>query len=112
MRGGEVLDIAGNGRDELFAVLSGERAAPEAANVVIDGAASSASTTCCKGGLKSEMVVMAPFTNMPDDVKALAEKTEAGINDGSIVPYKGPVVDQDGKTVECKGAPTSTMDRS
>ena len=55
------------------------------------------------GGLKSEMVTMAPFTNMPDDVKALAEKTEAAIKDGSLHPFKCPIVDQDGKTVECKG---------
>jgi simple sugar transport system substrate-binding protein len=55
------------------------------------------------GGLKSKMVVMAPYTNMPDDVKALAEKTEAAITDGSLHPFKCPVVDQDGKTVECKG---------
>src|SRR5689334_2628441 len=55
------------------------------------------------GGLKSGLVVMAPYTNMPDDVKALAQKTEAAIKDGSLHPFKCPVVDQDGKTVECKG---------
>lgn len=55
------------------------------------------------GGLKSKMVVMAPYTNMPDAVKALAEKTEAGIKDGSIEPFKCPVYAQDGKAVECKG---------
>ncbi|MBS0246549.1 MAG: BMP family ABC transporter substrate-binding protein [Proteobacteria bacterium] len=54
-------------------------------------------------GLKEKMVVMAPFTNMPDDVKKLAEKTEAGIVDGSIVPFKCPVLGQDGKPIECKG---------
>jgi basic membrane protein A and related proteins len=55
------------------------------------------------GGLKSEMVMMAPFTNMPADVKALAEKTEGAIKDGSLHPFKCPIVDQDGQTVECKG---------
>jgi basic membrane protein A and related proteins len=55
------------------------------------------------GGLKSKMVVMAPFTNMPDDVKKLAEDTEASIVDGKLYPFKCPLVDQDGKTVECKG---------
>jgi simple sugar transport system substrate-binding protein len=55
------------------------------------------------GGLKSKLVTMAPYTNMPDDVKALAQKTEAAITDGSLHPFKCPVVDQDGKTVECKG---------
>jgi len=55
------------------------------------------------GGLKSKMVTMAPYTNMPDDVKALAQKTEAAITDGSLHPFKCPIVDQDGKTIECKG---------
>jgi basic membrane protein A len=55
------------------------------------------------GGLKSKLVTMAPYTNMPDDVKALAEKTEAAITDGSLHPFKCPIVDQDGKTIECKG---------
>src|ERR1700712_1629408 len=55
------------------------------------------------GGLKSKMVVMAPYTNMPDDVKKLAEETEAAITDGKLQPFKCPVVGQDGKEVECKG---------
>ena len=55
------------------------------------------------GGLKSNLVVMAPFTNMPADVKAVAEKTEAGLKDGSIHPFKCPVIAQDGSTVPCKG---------
>src|SRR5271154_2825448 len=55
------------------------------------------------GGLKSKMVVMAPYTNMPDDVKKLAEDTETAIIAGKLYPFKCPVVDQDGKTVECKG---------
>ncbi len=42
------------------------------------------------------MVVLAPFTNMPDDVKALAEATKAGISEGKIHPFQGPVVKQDG----------------
>jgi simple sugar transport system substrate-binding protein len=55
------------------------------------------------GGLKSNLVVMAPYTNMPADVKALAEKTEAAIKDGSLHPFKCPVIAQDGSTVPCKG---------
>ena len=54
-------------------------------------------------GLKEKMVVMAPYTNMPDDVKALAEKTEAAIVAGTLHPFKCPVLGQDGKPVECKG---------
>ncbi len=54
-------------------------------------------------GLKDKMIVMAPFTNMPDDVKTLAADTEAGIVEGSIKPFACPVVDQEGTEVECKG---------
>ncbi len=57
-------------------------------------------------GLKEKMVVMAPYTNMPDDVKALAEKTEAAIIAGTLHPFKCPVLGQDGKAVECKGGTT------
>ncbi len=42
VRGGEILGIAGvagNGQDELFAALSGERLSPESGNIVIDGEA-------------------------------------------------------------------------
>src|ERR1700734_938946 len=55
------------------------------------------------GGLKSKMVVMAPYTNMPDDVKKLAMDTETAIKDGKLFPFKCPVIGQDGKEVECKG---------
>ncbi len=55
------------------------------------------------GGLNSKIVQMAPYTNMPDDVKKLAMDTEAAISGGKLHPFKCPVVDQDGKTVECKG---------
>jgi simple sugar transport system substrate-binding protein len=54
-------------------------------------------------GLKDKMVVMAPYTNMPDDVKKAAEETEAAIKDGKLFPFKCPVIGQDGKEVECKG---------
>jgi simple sugar transport system substrate-binding protein len=55
------------------------------------------------GGLKSKMVVMAPYTNMPDDVKKLAMDTEAAITAGKLFPFKCPVIDQDGKQVPCEG---------
>ncbi|MEO8317786.1 MAG: BMP family ABC transporter substrate-binding protein [Bradyrhizobium sp.] len=55
------------------------------------------------GGLKTKIVMMAPYTNMPDDVKKLAMDTEAAITDGKLFPFKCPVVGQDGKEVECKG---------
>jgi len=55
------------------------------------------------GGLKDNMIVMAPYTNMPAEMKKLAADTEAGITAGSLKPFACPVVDQDGKEVECKG---------
>ena len=55
------------------------------------------------GGLDSKMVVMAPYKNMPDDVKALAEGTEAAIRSGNLNPFKCPIAQQDGAPVECKG---------
>lgn len=55
------------------------------------------------GGLNSKIVQMAPYTNMPDDVKKMAMDTEAAIASGKLHPFKCPIVDQEGKTVECKG---------
>lgn len=54
-------------------------------------------------GLKEKMVVMAPYTNMPDDVKKMAMDTEAAITAGTLKPFKCPIMGQDGKEVECKG---------
>jgi basic membrane protein A len=54
-------------------------------------------------GLKDKMVVMAPYTNMPDDVKKMAMDTEAGIIAGTVKPFACPIMGQDGKEVECKG---------
>ncbi|MGU3537310.1 BMP family ABC transporter substrate-binding protein [Methylobacterium sp. A54F] len=55
------------------------------------------------GGIKDGMVVLAPFANMPDDVKALAEETKAGIVSGKIHPFAGPVVKQDGSLAVKEG---------
>ena len=55
------------------------------------------------GGLETKMFQMAPYTNMPDDVKKMATDTEAAITAGKLQPFKCPVVGQDGKEVECKG---------
>jgi basic membrane protein A len=72
----------------------------ERAKLVLDGKWTATDTW---DGLDKGMVVMAPYTNMPDDVKAMAKKTEAAIKDGSLHPFKCPITAQDGKTVECKG---------
>jgi len=55
------------------------------------------------GGLDSKMFEMAPYTNMPDDVKKMAEDTQAAITAGKLHPFKCPVLGQDGKEIECKG---------
>jgi simple sugar transport system substrate-binding protein len=72
----------------------------ERTKAVLDGTWKSTDTW---GGLKSKMVVMAPYTNMPEDVKKMAEKTEADITSGALHPFKCPVYGQDGKQIECKG---------
>ena len=41
-------------------------------------------------GLKDKMVVMAPYTNMPDDVKKLAMDTEAAIVAGKLLSVQVP----------------------
>jgi basic membrane protein A and related proteins len=49
------------------------------------------------GGFDSGMLRMSPFTNMPDDVKALAEQTVADITSGKQKIFVGPLTDQSGK---------------
>ena len=41
-------------------------------------------------------VVMAPYANMPDEVKKAAEETEAKIKSGEFDPFTGPIMKQDG----------------
>ncbi|HEV7416664.1 MAG TPA: BMP family ABC transporter substrate-binding protein, partial [Tianweitania sediminis] len=47
-------------------------------------------------GLAEGILSMAPYTNMPDDVKAMAEETEAKIKSGELKPFTGPINKQDG----------------
>ena len=47
-------------------------------------------------GLETGILTMAPYTNMPDDVKAMAEATEAKIRSGDLHPFTGPIKKQDG----------------
>ena len=62
------------------------------------------------GGLKAGMLLMAPWTNMPDDVAQAAQAAEDGIKDGSIVIFKGPINDQSGKVKVADGAQLSDDD--
>ena len=56
------------------------------------------------GGLDSHMFAMAPYTNMPDDVKKLAEDAEAKIKSGELKPFTGPLKKQDGSEWLAAGA--------
>ena len=47
-------------------------------------------------GMAEGHVVMAPYTNMPDEVKKAAEDTEAKIKSGAFDPFTGPIMKQDG----------------
>lgn len=62
-------------------------------NAVIDGSWKSENIW---DGLKDGILTMAPYTNMPDDVKALATETEAKIKSGELKPFAGPIKKQDG----------------
>lgn len=64
------------------------------AKAVADGTWESMDTW---GGINTGMVEMAPYTNMPDDVKALAEETAAKISSGEFHPFTGPIYDQAGE---------------
>jgi simple sugar transport system substrate-binding protein len=79
----------------------------ERTGMVLDGTWESTDTW---GGLDAGMVKMAPYTNMPDDVKALAEETEAAIKSGELHPFTGPVTDRDGEVrIEAGQAATDEM---
>ena len=39
---------------------------------------------------------MGDYTNMPDDVKKMAQETEAKIKSGELAPFTGPINKQDG----------------
>jgi simple sugar transport system substrate-binding protein len=47
-------------------------------------------------GLKDGILKMADYTNMPDDVKKMAQETEAKIKSGELHPFTGPINKQDG----------------
>ena len=47
-------------------------------------------------GMGPGMVAMAPYTNLPDDVVAMAKETQAKITSGEFHPFTGPIDKQDG----------------
>ena len=68
---------------------------------VMDGTWESGDTW---GGLDTGMVSMAPYTNMPDEVKAEAEAAEEAIKSGELHPFTGPIRDRDGEERIAEGA--------
>ena len=48
------------------------------------------------GGIAEDMVEMAAYTNMPDDVAAAAADTFTKIGSGELEPFTGPIMKQDG----------------
>ena len=52
---------------------------------------------CYFGHMNDGSVEMAPFTNMPDDVKAKAEEVKAAITAGEYFAFTGPIRDNTGK---------------
>jgi simple sugar transport system substrate-binding protein len=61
-------------------------------------------------GMAQGAVVLAPFTNMPDDVKAMAEKSVADIKSGALLPFGGVITKQDGSKVGEAGKSLSDKD--
>jgi simple sugar transport system substrate-binding protein len=61
-------------------------------------------------GMAQGAVVLSPFTNMPDDVKAAAEKAVADIKSGALLPFAGVITKQDGSTVGEAGKSLSDGD--
>ncbi|MCH8952760.1 MAG: BMP family ABC transporter substrate-binding protein, partial [Proteobacteria bacterium] len=56
------------------------------------------------GGIAAGEVEMAPYTNLPDDVIAAAEKAAADVASGAVHPFTGPVKDRDGTERIAAGA--------
>jgi simple sugar transport system substrate-binding protein len=54
-------------------------------------------------GLKQGMLEMAEYTNLPDDVVAMANETQSAIEEGTLHPFKGPIFNQAGEEVIGEG---------
>ena len=67
---------------------------------VIDGTWKSEDTW---DGMGSGMVGMAPYTNLPDDVVAMAKEMQAKITSGEFHPFTGPIHNQAGEMVIGEG---------
>jgi basic membrane protein A len=50
-------------------------------------------------GMAEGTVMIAPFTNVPDDVAKMAAETSEAIKTGKLHPFTGPITKQDGSVV-------------
>ncbi|RVU82884.1 BMP family ABC transporter substrate-binding protein [Leucothrix sargassi] len=65
------------------------------------------------GGIKDGMIDLAPMNEaIPEDVVAKVEAAKAAIVAGTLHPFAGPVVDQDGKEIVAEGTNMSDVDMS
>ncbi|MEM8792912.1 MAG: BMP family ABC transporter substrate-binding protein [Pseudomonadota bacterium] len=64
------------------------------AKAVLDGTWESADSW---GGIAEEEVVMSPYKNMPENVKAMAKEAEQAIRSGAVHAFTGPIKDRDGE---------------
>jgi len=92
---GQALDMIEAGPEtQLTAII--DSWAPyyiERVQAVLDGTWESAEIW---HGLPEGILTMAPYTNMPDDVAAMAAETEEAIRSGTLHPFTGPIARQDG----------------
>ncbi len=73
----------------------------ERVRAVLDGTWES---TDSWGGIAAGEVEMAPYTNLPADVIAAAEKAAADVASGAVHPFTGPINDRDGAERIAAGA--------
>jgi simple sugar transport system substrate-binding protein len=72
----------------------------ERTQAVLDGTWTSGDTW---HGMSDGLVVMAPYTNMPNDVATLAAETAESIRTGAFHPFTGPIHNQAGELVVPEG---------
>ena len=70
------------------------------ARAVLDGSWKSTDTW---GGMSTGMIHMAPYTNMPAEVAAMARAAEEKIRSGELHPFTGPIHRQDGSLAVAAG---------
>ena len=61
------------------------------------------------GHMNDDSVQMAPFTNMPEDVRCKAAEIKEAISNGKYFAFTGPLKDNTGKTSTSKQAKLLTM---